>query len=111
MPSGPGLAGLQKTHTNLRERKSQLLAKSKAAKEASKKKLQRGHETEITSSINVLSHPTSPTSSSSVSSSILPSWGMTASPVLCFSVCSHTSLIKAAPLGIVAGKLTVGTLR
>merc|ERR1712113_918324 len=52
----------------------------------------------------------SPTSSSD-SSSILPSWGMTASPVLCFSVCSHTTRIKATPQGIVAGKLTVSTLR
>ena len=51
--------------------------------------------------------PSSPSpTSSSDSSSILPSWGMAASPVLCFSVCSHASLIKATPLGIVAGKLT-----
>ena len=51
--------------------------------------------------------PSSPSrTSSSDFSSILPFWGMAASPVLCSSVCSHASLIKATPLGIVADKMT-----
>ena len=57
--------------------------------------------------VRLLLFPPRPSpASSSESSSILPSWGMTASPFLCFSACSHTPLIETTPLGIVAGKLT-----
>ena len=48
------LGGLQKIQTNLRECKSQLAAKSRAAKEENKRKLWSDYATELESSINVL---------------------------------------------------------
>ena len=48
------LGGLQKIQTTLRECKSQLAAKGKAAKEDAKKKLWSDYSTELESSINVL---------------------------------------------------------
>ena len=48
------MAGLQKMQTSLRECKSQLTAKGKAAKEDNKRKLWSDYSTELESSINVL---------------------------------------------------------
>ena len=53
-PPRNDLGGLQKIQTSLRECKSQMNAKSRAAKEENKKKLWTQYSTEIDSSINVL---------------------------------------------------------
>ena len=53
-PPRTDLSGLQKIQTTLRECKSQLAAKGKAAKEDAKKKLWSDYSTELESSINVL---------------------------------------------------------
>ena len=53
-PPRTDLGGLQKIQTTLRECKSQLSAKSKAAKEDNKQKLWSDYATELESSINVL---------------------------------------------------------
>ena len=53
-PPRTDLGGLQKIQTTLRECKSQLAAKGKAAKEDAKKKLWSDYSTELESSINVL---------------------------------------------------------